>query len=307
LKQKLALQGLFDPEKKRPLPAFPKKIALITALHGAALQDFLQIVQRRSLGFHVVIIPALVQGEQAPASIISGLEKAWLVGDFDVIVLARGGGSLEDLWAFNDERLAYAIAKSPVPTLSAVGHQVDFTIADFVADLRAETPSAAAEILSAPQVELQKKMEYLQATLANRMNLFISKLKYRLTQGHPLRILDKMYALLRSNQKKLESLNLISKQYQLFPLHDFHLRLEDAIQRMQNLQNNRLLQIGNRLEQSMQGLQMLNPHGVLKRGYTYLKTEDGKLIPSFKNFVTLKTGDKFSIAFHDGEAKALKD
>lgn len=158
LKAKLSEEGLFDLERKKKLPLFPKRIAVITAEHGAALQDFINVMKRRTLWLNLVIIPALVQGEGAPKSLIQALEKAEGLRDIDVIVLTRGGGSLEDLWAFNDENLIRRIHHCPIPVISAVGHQVDFTLCDYVADHRSETPTAAAETLSQPQTELQARM-----------------------------------------------------------------------------------------------------------------------------------------------------
>ncbi len=147
LKAKLAAEGLFDPGRKRPLPRFPKKIGIVTSLGGAAIRDILQIISRRFADLHIVIAPVRVQGEEAPAEIVGGIQDLNALGDLDVIIVARGGGSLEDLWVFNDEAVARAIAGSKVPVISAVGHETDVTIADFVADLRAPTPSGAAELV----------------------------------------------------------------------------------------------------------------------------------------------------------------
>lgn len=145
-KEKLQKEGLFDPAHKRPLPRYPKRIGVVTSKTGAALQDILNILRRRYPIAEVVLFSALVQGEEAPASIVQGIRSAGKCSDLDVLIVGRGGGSMEDLWAFNDEAVAHAAYDSPVPVVSAVGHEVDFTILDFVADLRAPTPSAAAEL-----------------------------------------------------------------------------------------------------------------------------------------------------------------
>lgn len=147
LKKKLAAEGLFDPARKRPLPALPRRIGIVTSIDGAALRDMIRVLRRRYPNAHLVIAPSRVQGEDASGEIVRALRQLGRVDDVDVIIVGRGGGSLEDLWAFNEERVARAIAASPVPVISAVGHETDFTIADFVADLRAPTPSAAAEIV----------------------------------------------------------------------------------------------------------------------------------------------------------------
>ena len=147
LKEKLAKEGLFDEDKKRPLPEFPKHIGVVTSPTGAAIRDILNILRRRYKGAQVTVVPAMVQGETAAPSIVKGITMANKIDDLDVLIVGRGGGSMEDMWCFNDEGVARAIAGSRVPVISAVGHEVDFTIADFVADLRAPTPSAAAELV----------------------------------------------------------------------------------------------------------------------------------------------------------------
>lgn len=144
-KKRLEQDGLLEPSRKRPIPRFPRRVAVVTSADGAALHDIRSVIARRNSGVDIVIVPAAVQGEAAPASLVAALERVARWRGADVVIVGRGGGSREDLWAFNDEQVARAIAACPIPTISAVGHEVDFTIADFVADLRAATPSAAAE------------------------------------------------------------------------------------------------------------------------------------------------------------------
>ncbi|MEX2662433.1 MAG: exodeoxyribonuclease VII large subunit [Vicinamibacterales bacterium] len=165
LKKKLHAEGLFDPGRKRPLPALPRKIGIVTSLEGAAIRDILKVLRRRHPNAHVVIRPARVQGDGAAADIARGLEALGRVAGVDVIIAGRGGGSAEDLWAFNEEVVARAIARSPVPVISAVGHEVDVTIADFVADLRAPTPSAAAELVVAAKDDFCNRIDRLQQRL----------------------------------------------------------------------------------------------------------------------------------------------
>jgi exodeoxyribonuclease VII large subunit len=148
LKAKLKAEGLFEPSKKRPLPKLPRHVAIVTSPTGAAIRDILNILHRRFKGLRVTVVPAVVQGDKAPASICAALELAQRLPDVDVMIVGRGGGSVEDMWCFNDEKVARAIAAVRVPIISAVGHEIDFTISDFVADLRAPTPSAAAELVS---------------------------------------------------------------------------------------------------------------------------------------------------------------
>ena len=181
LKEKLHQEGLFDPGRKKPLPVLPRRVAVVTSPTGAAVRDFLRILYRRFENIQTFIFPVLVQGEKASHEIAEAIAK---INDSDleieVIILARGGGSIEDLWAFNEERVARAMAASAIPIISAVGHEVDFTIADFVADLRASTPSAAAEILVRPQGELETELDDFQGRLAwllaQKLNLLQEKL-----------------------------------------------------------------------------------------------------------------------------------
>lgn len=169
LKQKLAEEGLFDPGRKRPIPSLPRKIGLITSPTGAAVQDMINILRRRLPNLDILVIPALVQGEEAPASLIKALEAAAKFRELDLIIIGRGGGSIEELWAFNDEKLARAIADFPKPVISAVGHETDFTIADFVADLRAPTPSAAAELAVPDSGTLIRNLQTLETRLTKAM------------------------------------------------------------------------------------------------------------------------------------------
>ncbi len=170
LKSKLKSEGLFDSARKKPLPFMPRKIAIVTSPTGAAIRDMLNVLSRRAKGIDITIIPAVVQGAQAPAEIIRGIELAQKVGGFDVLIVGRGGGSMEDLWGFNDEGVARAIANCKIPTISAVGHEIDFTIADFVADLRAPTPSAAAELVVRNTADLLEKLKMLTSQLAQSVS-----------------------------------------------------------------------------------------------------------------------------------------
>lgn len=158
LKRKLAAEGLFEVSRKRPLPTLPRHLALITSPTGAAIRDMLNVLRRRFRGLRITLIPAVVQGDQAPLSLVRALSYIPILDHVDVVIIGRGGGSIEDLWAFNDEKLARAIAGCPVPIVSAVGHEVDFTITDFVADLRAPTPSAAAELVVRSASELTERL-----------------------------------------------------------------------------------------------------------------------------------------------------
>lgn len=165
LKQKLLAEGLFDASRKRPIPALPKHVAVVTSPTGAAIRDILNVLGRRAAGLRVTVVPTVVQGEAAAPSIVKALELALKLKDVDTIIIGRGGGSIEDMWCFNDEKLARAIAGSRVPVISAVGHEIDFTIADFVADLRAPTPSAAAELVTKNAADITDKIQTLKSRL----------------------------------------------------------------------------------------------------------------------------------------------
>jgi exodeoxyribonuclease VII large subunit len=179
LKQKLEQEGLFDPARKRPLPMLPRRIGVVTSPTGAVLRDILRVLRSRYADLEVLVYPALVQGEGAAAEIAQGIRALNRLGGLDVILLARGGGSLEDLWAFNEEAVARAIAASGIPTISAVGHETDFTIADFVADLRAATPSAAAERVVQAKEELQARVRALDERRDGALRLRLARVRAR--------------------------------------------------------------------------------------------------------------------------------
>ncbi|USN46674.1 MAG: exodeoxyribonuclease VII large subunit [Pseudobdellovibrionaceae bacterium] len=181
LKAKLQKEGLFAKERKKPLPAFPKHIAVVTSPTGAAIRDILNVLKRRHRGAEVTVVPALVQGPTAAASIVKGIEAANKIKNIDVIIVGRGGGSIEDLWCFNEESVARAIVASQKPIISAVGHEVDFTISDFVADLRAPTPSAAAELVVKNSEDLLERIKQIRHRLLRSMNFIIHHHRQRLT------------------------------------------------------------------------------------------------------------------------------
>jgi len=177
LKEKLEKEGLFRPERRRPIPAFPRKIGIVTSPKSAALRDILTVLKRRHNAVNVLIFPAEVQGEGASLQVMEGIDYLSRSTDVDVIVVARGGGSMEDLWPFNEERVARAIVRSPKPVISAVGHEVDFTICDFVADLRAPTPSAAAEIVIKSKAELAGRVQQTEGRLVSAMRYRLNRLQ----------------------------------------------------------------------------------------------------------------------------------
>ena len=310
LKRKLASEGLFDMDQKKPIPQMPKRVAIITAQRGAALQDFINIYRRRSIWMDLLVIPTLVQGDDAPRAIRASLHnvikysmEAEPAKKIDLIVLARGGGSLEDLWAFNDEGLAYDIFNCPIPIISAVGHEVDFSISDFVADLRCETPSAAAEVITHHQTMIKDKMTNLRSRLKNVMDYKMSRLENRLKHAHPHAILNILLSRLASFQKRLSRCAIHQRLHELTNIHEFYLSLDENLERMKQILKERFKDYHHRLDKSRDVLKVLNPKNVLERGYGYLETEAGKVVGSTADFDKAPKGVSFNLHFHDGARK----
>jgi len=311
LKRKLASEGLFDPEVKKEIPSLPNRIAVITAKGAAALQDFLNIIDRRTEWYDILLSPALVQGDAAPASLRKALFNVIKYSmdapkdkKIDVIVFTRGGGSMEDLWAFNDEGLAWDIYNCPIPIVSAVGHQVDTTICDMVSDLRCETPSAAAEVLSNAQAELSDSLEWSGRQLARNMEHAIRVGSERLQRGHPKRVLDGIWRRVNEQQKKLGRIDLINRAHDYLGIYNYNQRLDDGVSRMKNLINNQHERLIERNKSAYDMLRVLDPTNVLGRGYTIIKNEKDIVVPSQKDFQKLKDGEKISLMFHDGSSIA---
>ena len=207
LKKKLEEEGLFDPARKKELPFLPQRLGIVTSPTGAAIRDILTILRRRYPNIHVVIYPTLVQGDEAPPQIVEGIRTLDELGRVDVIIVTRGGGSMEDLWAFNDERVARAIAACGIPVISAVGHEIDFTIADFVADLRAPTPSAAAEIVVGQKDILVESISLLRSRLAIACNARVREVKALLQASKPSRLLASLRGMAQRSSQQTDDLS----------------------------------------------------------------------------------------------------
>jgi exodeoxyribonuclease VII large subunit len=277
LKAKLSAEGLFDPRLKRPLPAFPRKIAVVTSPSGAAIRDMLNILKRRAPHLEVLVVPAVVQGDEAPKQLIRGLEAVNRFKLAEVVVLARGGGSIEDLWCFNDETLARAIAASSIPVISAVGHEIDFTISDFVSDLRAPTPSAAAEIVSGQWVEMPRQVQLSSERMRSALNREIAARK---------NLLHHLSARVVSPQDKVRE--------KMQRVDDWSLRMERTIRQMIERRKLAFGQLTGKLD-------ALSPLKVLDRGYAIARNEEGKVLRSKSEAIS---GERFSVVFSDGESKA---
>jgi exodeoxyribonuclease VII large subunit len=323
LKEKLKTEGLFDPKRKRPIPMLPQKIGIVTSPTGAAIKDILNILNRRFLNLHVLIYPAKVQGEEAAPTIAEGIRVLNRFKDIDVLIVGRGGGSIEDLWPFNEELVARAIVSSRIPVISAVGHEIDTTISDFAADLRAPTPSAAAELVIGKKSELIDKVLHL----SKRLN---STIQHRfLDCKHNVQILSQHRALAGFPQR-------IHTQQQM--VDDYETRVRNGLYKFHNLLTRRLLVAGQKLNAGQLrhlievkrsllngftnalgnhlrlhinngrstflrlagNLDSLSPLAVLERGYSISSKEDGAIL---KQGNEVKPGEKIRVRLYRGKLK----
>lgn len=301
LKAKLQAQGLFDVERKREIPPFVRHVGVVTSLGAAALHDVVTALRRRAPHVRVTVAPALVQGAGAPASLMQALQSLWpLAGQpsqpLQAILLVRGGGSLEDLWAFNDEALAHGVAQSPVPVISGVGHETDFTVADFVADVRAPTPTAAAELVAGSRVQALEQLQVLQHRLERASHRHAERQAQRL-DGLAAR-LSRPQAVLMQQQRWLDRLGeRIANSRSTRALQERHRlrRLQDRLVAGVSGQSRQHVQ---RVEQLAWRLQALDPHQVLERGYAWLSDEQGLAIASVQQ---LKVGQAVQATLADGQ------
>ncbi|MFW6273397.1 MAG: exodeoxyribonuclease VII large subunit [Halanaerobium sp.] len=277
LKKRLEKEGLFAEDKKQPIPKMAGKIGIVTSPTGAAIRDILSVMKRRSGDFSVLIVPAHVQGERAAGEIKAGIEYLNSRDDIDLIIISRGGGSIEDLWPFNEEKVARAIFNSRLPVISGVGHETDFTISDFTADLRAPTPSAAAELATANRQELIDKLNNLARRLINTSSNFVKQKKDKIKSIGERRIFSQPEELFRDYQQQLDNLesNLL------------HLIEKD----FKNWEN--------RYQILYEKLNNLSPLKTLNRGYSILQDETGKTLSSINDFAV---GDQIKAVLSDGKA-----
>ena len=278
MKKRLDSEGLFNPEYKKPLPAFPECVGVVTASTGAAVRDIINVITRRYPYTKILLYPALVQGNGAAESVASGIEYFNSAKNEDVLIVGRGGGSIEDLWAFNEERVARAIFASEIPIISAVGHETDFTIADFVADLRAPTPSAAAELAVPSQTELLSQLATYGVRMKNHMSKLVENLNLklnRLTPQNPARRIDEL-----------------------------RLRVDDYMRRSENGFNISALAKRKELAELTAKLDALSPLKVMSRGFSLATDNDGNIIRSANE---LYEGEKFTLRLADGSAECTVD
>ena len=297
LKKRLQAQGLFDAARKRPLPALPRRIGIVTSLDGAAIRDIIKVLRRRYPNAHIVIRPAKVQGEGAAGEIARGLKAIGRVPGVDVIIVGRGGGSIEDLWAFNEEVVARAIAASPVPVISAVGHEVDVTIADFVADVRAPTPSAAAEFVVARKEEFCGRIERLSQRLLMAARRGLQR-RAGIVLLHRLEFAAR--SLLARRERVYQQLRRrLDAQDQRRRLATLRGRLTGADARLSAAAAGRRHRADARLRALAGRLENLSPLGVLARGYAVCWNSDRTAI--IRDAASVTTGERVRVTLNRGE------
>ena len=320
LKNKLAQEGLFDESRKKPLPSFPKTVGLVTSSRGAAVKDMIRILRNRAPWVNILVSPASVQGDKAPEEITAAIQRLCAAGDVDVIIVGRGGGPIEDLWAFNDERVVRAVASCRLPIVSAVGHETDFTLADFAADLRAPTPSAAAQMLVTDKRDLETVLEHLAARLRgcmvgviDRFAAGVGELTRRLhdplrqIQEYRMRVDDLNIRLINMIRRKLGDLrrNTDSVVNRLRPEHVE--RVASARREQVGALFSRMVAAarvavheGRQSLDSLAGrLDTLSPLGVLSRGYSI--TFESKTGMVLKDSRVVDTGQEVRVRLHSGE------
>ncbi|MGY8769291.1 MAG: exodeoxyribonuclease VII large subunit [Pirellulales bacterium] len=283
LQQKLQAEGLFDPAHKKPLPKFPKTIAVVTSPTGAAIRDFLEVLRRRWPGVRVIIIPAKVQGQGAAKEIAAGIKQANQLAERpDVMVVGRGGGSLEDLWCFNEEAVVRAIFASEIPVISAVGHEIDVTLSDMVADRRALTPSEAAELVVPSADEVQTQLETLKHRLLTSLSTKSQAARNRLDQLASSRVFRKPFEVVQQHSIHLDELDT---------------QMRKSMQRIVEQKRQQLSTEAARLE-------ALSPLGILARGYSVTRTDNGEVLKSADD---VQSGDKLETILEQGRVSSTVD
>ncbi|MBM3764476.1 MAG: exodeoxyribonuclease VII large subunit [Acidobacteria bacterium] len=325
LKKKLAAEGLFESDRKKLIPKFPRNIGIVTSPTGAVIRDILHVIERRFRGAHVRVFPALVQGHGAAEQVAAGVryfnENPWA----DVVIVARGGGSIEDLWAFNEEPLARAIAASTVPVISAVGHETDFTIADFVADLRAPTPSAAAEIVTASRETVLDQLRTAEARMKQDLRLRLASAARRLQSVSTQRALTIVERRLFRTGQRVDDASQSAKSLIAAQLTKHRTRFNALEQALRRLDLRLIITAAKRRNESLRArldaaraaitaqrtsrlevlagrLQSLNPLQILARGFAVVSREDGAIV---RNPAQMAPGTPIRIRLAEGEGTAV--
>lgn len=306
LKEKLKKEGLFDPKFKKKLPLLPKKVGVVTSPRGAAIVDIIRTLERRFAHLHILIFPVKVQGEGAADEIVEGIDYLGKMSDIDVIIVGRGGGSIEDLWAFNEEKVAQAIFRCSVPIISAVGHEIDFTIADFVADIRASTPSVAAEMVIEKEQSFIERIGNLEKQIINSEKYFLQEQKSNVLSLTHHRIFQNFKVRLLNLEQKVDELemkawNTIAREQQKIGENKSRVvlmeeKIKNSIERM--LQN-----IQGKWEKLATELHNLSPLNILKKGYTLCWKDAGQQI--VRNIEDVEIERKMIVSFFKGEFTCL--
>jgi len=320
LKTRLQQEGLFNPERKRPIPSYPRQVGIITSTNTAALKDVLTTLQRRLPALPVIIYPAPVQGKEAATAIVAALQIAAQRNECDVLILCRGGGSIEDLWTFNEEIVARAIAACPIPIITGIGHETDFTIADFVADARAPTPTGAAQLATPDKQAMLHRLHYWQHRLRQTVDRYIErrmqatdllahrlihpgeKIHYQFTHLSQLhsRLCHAWERLLESRKWRIEILK--QRVQSVKPIISTREKYQQELAtRLQRTMTHQLESLQIQLSRYQQHLAHLDPKAVLARGYSITYTAEGKIL---QNSQQVHTGDNVQIMFARGSASA---
>ncbi len=297
LKKKLGAEGLFDESHKRPLPHFPKNVGVITSESGAAVRDIINVAGRRWPIARIILYPALVQGDGAAASVISGIDYFNANMNADVLIIGRGGGSIEDLWAFNNEELARTIYNSKIPVISAVGHETDFTISDFVSDVRAPTPSVAAEIALPDITEIRRAVASLDLRQKTALSAAVKSKAETLKRYSEKRVLKDPMAFIDDRILQLGGLSDKLKLLTEHRLIETQNRIASSNEKLKVMTEQKLRDLKNKLSVSSGKLDSLSPLAVLSRGYGAVTSDGGKIIKSVRD---VAPGDRINVRLRDG-------
>ena len=306
LKEKLKAEGLFEARFKKKLPLLPKTVGIVTSPRGAAIVDILRTLERRFARLHILIYPAKVQGEGAAEEIVEGIDYLGSLADVDVIIVGRGGGSIEDLWAFNEEKVARAIFRSAVPIISAVGHEVDFTIADFVADVRASTPTAAAEIVIEKEQSLREQIENLEKGLSHSLKYWLQERKHEVSSLAQHHIFQNFKIKLLNLEQKVDSLETGAWEAIAKILHKIRENKSDVLlfeEKLIHNQKRMLQELKAQWERLSAGLHNLSPLNILKKGYTLCFKEGGLRL--IRRIEDVEKEEEVLVSFYKGEFSCL--
>jgi exodeoxyribonuclease VII large subunit len=306
LKEKLKKEGLFDSKFKKKLPLLPKKIGVVTSTRGAAIVDIIRTLERRFARLHILIYPAKVQGEGAAEEIVEGIDYLGCLADIDVIIVGRGGGSIEDLWAFNEESVARAIFRCPMPVISAVGHEIDFTISDFVADIRASTPSVAAEMVIEKEESFRETIENLEKRLAHHQRYLLQEQRQIVFSLTHHRVFQNMKLRLLNLEQKIDALemkawnSIKNMQQQIAEGKSRAVFLEE---KMRNVLRRMLQNFQAKWEKLSAELHNLSPLNILKKGYALCWTEATQRL--IRKIEEVEKDKEVTVSFYKGEFSCL--